>query len=131
MTRRELIDHCLTYPAAFEDCPFDDEWTLMRYGANRKAFACVFRSGGRDFVSLRCDPDKSYFLRILFRDVQPAPNIDERLWNTVSLGGDVPDADLLEMVAHSFAIIKPKNGRTRKKSALRAAQPVNVGPLSP
>jgi predicted DNA-binding protein (MmcQ/YjbR family) len=122
MTRRELIEHCLTYPAAFEDCPFDGEWTLMRYGANRKAFACIFRGDGRDFVSLRCDPDKSYILRALFRDVKPALHIDGRCWNTVLLEGDVPDADLLEMVAHSFALIKPKNGRTRKKSALNAVR---------
>ena len=24
MTRQELIDHCLTFPGAYEDYPFDD-----------------------------------------------------------------------------------------------------------
>jgi len=39
MNRQELIDFCLTFPAAYEDYPFDvitdpGKWTVMRHGTN-------------------------------------------------------------------------------------------------
>ncbi len=51
MTRREIIDFCLTFPAAYEDYPFDGiadpgAWTVMRHGGNRKPFVLVYERGG-------------------------------------------------------------------------------------
>ena len=31
MTGRELIDLCLTWPDAYEDYPFGDEWAVLRH----------------------------------------------------------------------------------------------------
>ncbi len=47
MTRQELIDYCLTYPAAYEDYPFDNvaapgAWTVMRHRTNKKSFALIY-----------------------------------------------------------------------------------------
>ena len=44
MTKQDLIDYCLTFPAVYEDYPFDGfdnhsddvKWTVMRHGANKK-----------------------------------------------------------------------------------------------
>ena len=41
MTRQSLIDFCLTFPAAYEDYPFDDitdpgKWTVLRSAINDK-----------------------------------------------------------------------------------------------
>ena len=55
MTRRELIDLCLSYPGSYEDYPFDDytnavgggtSWTVMRHRRNRKSFALIFERDG-------------------------------------------------------------------------------------
>ena len=40
MNRQELIAYCLTFPAAYEDYPFDSitdagAWTVMRHKANK------------------------------------------------------------------------------------------------
>jgi hypothetical protein len=42
MTRRELIDFCLTFPADYEDYPLDEiidvgAWTVMRHKMTEKA----------------------------------------------------------------------------------------------
>ena len=53
MTRRELIELCLSYPGSYEDYPFDDDtnagagssgtsWTVMRHRGNKKSFAFIF-----------------------------------------------------------------------------------------
>ncbi|MDR1540486.1 MAG: hypothetical protein LBU32_21295 [Clostridiales bacterium] len=41
MTRQELIDYCLTFPAAYEEqllvdfAKSPDSWTVMRHGGNK------------------------------------------------------------------------------------------------
>ena len=41
MTKRELIDLCLTYQGSYEDYPFDDTTAVIRHGGNKKMFALV------------------------------------------------------------------------------------------
>ena len=41
MDKRELIEYCLTYADAFEDYPFDENWTAMRHSGNKKSFAFI------------------------------------------------------------------------------------------
>ena len=47
MTRQEIIDFCLTFPAIYEDYPFNSiadsgAWTVMRHNANKKSFALIY-----------------------------------------------------------------------------------------
>jgi len=113
MTRRELIDYCLTFPAAYEDYPFDktiDEnaWTVMRHHTNKKGFAFIYERRGRLCVNLKCEPFEADFFRQAFRDVTPAYHMNKTHWNTVTVGGDVPDDTLWQMIWKSFDLIKPK-----------------------
>ena len=52
MTRRELIDYCLTLPDVYEDYPFDGiadagAWAVMRHRMNKKSFALIYERNGR------------------------------------------------------------------------------------
>ncbi len=116
MTRRKLIDFCLTFPAAYEDYPFDDvidssAWTVMRHRANRKSFAMIYERHGKLCVNLKCEPLEADFLRQAFADVTPAYHMNKVHWNTVTPGGDVPDEELKRMVGRSYALIQPKAGK--------------------
>ena len=113
MTRRELVDFCLTFPAAYEDYPFDDiadagAWTVMRHRANKKSFALIYERHGKLCVNLKCEPLEAGFLRQAFADVTPAYHMNKVHWNTVALGGDVPDEELKWMVGRSYDLIKPR-----------------------
>ena len=117
MTRQELIDFCLTFPAVYEDYPFDDiidsgAWTVMRHRTNRKGFAHIYERHGKLCVNLKCEPLEADFLRQAFADVTPAYHMNKVHWNTVTLGGDVPGDELKRMVERSYDLIKPK---VRKK----------------
>jgi predicted DNA-binding protein (MmcQ/YjbR family) len=118
MTRQDIIDFCLTLPAAYEDYPFDDitepgKWTVMRHKTNRKSFALIYERQGKLHINLKCDPFEADFLRQLYADVTPGWHMNKTHWNTVTLGGDVPVDELKHMIEHSYGLIKPK---VRKKN---------------
>lgn len=113
MTRRELINYCLTFPSVYEDYPFDDiiddgAWTVMRHRANKKSFALIYERYGKLCVNLKCDPLEADFLRQAFTSVTPAYHMNKMHWNTVILGGDVPIDELKRMIAASYDLTKPK-----------------------
>lgn len=82
MTRRELIDYCLTYPDAYEDYPFDDgpdiagAWTVMRHRLNKRGFAFIFERNGL-CVNLKCEQVRADFLRQIYEGVTPAYHMNK------------------------------------------------------
>lgn len=111
MTKQELIDYCLTYPAAYEDYPFDETTTLIRHCGNKKMFALIDHLNGKLHVTTKAD-----FLRGVFESVTPGYHMNKQHWNTVYVGGDVPKDELYDMIGHSYDLIKPKQQRKRKKT---------------
>lgn len=113
MTRREVIDFCLTLPAAYEDYPFDEVagsgiWAVMRHRANKKTFAMIFERDGRLCVNLKCEPLEADFLRQIFEGVLPGYHMHKAHWNTVVLGADVPIEELKRQIQNSYDLIRPK-----------------------
>jgi predicted DNA-binding protein (MmcQ/YjbR family) len=113
MTRKELIDYCLSLPLAYEDYPFDDIsddkiWTVMRHQINKKSFALIYERNDKLCVNLKCDPIEAEFIRQIFVAVTPGWHMNKNHWNTITLGGDVPNEDLCKMIDKSYDLIKPK-----------------------
>lgn len=113
MTRRELIEACLTFPDAYEDYPFDeggapdDVWTVMRHRGSRRCFAFIFQRDGL-CVNLKCEPMESDLLRRAFRGVAPAYHMNKEHWNTVRADSDVPEAELLRLIGVSHTLTSAK-----------------------
>ena len=109
MTKQELIDYCLTYPATYEDYPFDETTALIRHSGNKKMFALVDYLYGRLQITLKCDPFKADFLRQVYKNITPGYHMNKSHWNTVYLDEDDIPVDLLyEMIQHSYDLTKPK-----------------------
>lgn len=112
MTRRELIDFCLTYAGAYEDYPFGEPagapeaWAVMRHRANRKSFAFIYERGGL-CVNLKCEPLRADILRQCYAGVTPAYHMNKEHWNTVRVG-EVPGDALYDMIEHSYKLTMPK-----------------------
>jgi len=112
-TRQEIIDYCLTFPAAYEDYPFDNmsdpgSCAVMRHGENKKSFALIMPHKGELYLNLKCDPFEADFLRQAYESVIPAYHMNKTHWNTVIIGGDVPDEELQRQITNSYDLIKPK-----------------------
>ena len=123
MTRRELIDLCLSYPGAYEDYPFDGiassaadggSWAVLRHRGNKKSFALVFERGGL-CVNLKCEPMRADFLRGALPGVTPAYHMNKRSWITVRLNGDVPEKNVFDLIDASFESTLPKKRKIRKE----------------
>ena len=115
MTKRELIDYCLTLPAVYEDYPFDEVAAVMRHKVNKKMFALIAHMNGRLYINLKCEPMRADFLRSVFESVIPGWHMNKVHWNTVFIDGDVPEDDLYGMIEHSYDLIKPK-AKSKAKS---------------
>ena len=116
MTRQELIDFCRTFPDAYEDYPFDNgtahsddgTWAVIRNAANKKGFAHIYVRNEKLCVNLKCDPIEADFLRQSFEDISHGWHMNKTHWNTVTIGGDVPEDELKRMIESSYNLIKPK-----------------------
>lgn len=98
-----LRDVLLEKPGAVFD--FKAEWNWHRCLVGGKMFAAIFEKEGRDYITLKCEPEFGDFLRRTFPDIAPGYYMDKRCWNTVDLGGAVPDEVLREMCARSYALV--------------------------
>ncbi|MBC8547389.1 MmcQ/YjbR family DNA-binding protein [Clostridiaceae bacterium NSJ-31] len=122
MTRRELIEYCMSKPGAYEDYPFDKlndgtSWTVMRHSGNRKTFALIFERQGGLWINLKCEPMLAELLRSAYQSVLPGYHMNKAHWNSVIVGGDLPEERLLEMIDHSFELTKPKAPRRIRPDA--------------
>jgi len=117
VSRQALIDLCLAFPAVYEDYPFDDMadnmWTVMRHRTNKKSFALIYERNGKLCINLKCEPMEAILLRQAFGDITPGYHMNKEHWNTVTLGGDVPDEVLMRMIEKSYDLIKPKVRRPK------------------
>ncbi len=117
MTRRELIDYCLTCADAYEDYPFDSPdspgaWAVIRHLSNKKSFALIYERGGL-CVNLKCEPLRAELLRRVYEGVSPAYHMNKEHWNTVR-PDLVPREELFDMIARSFALTAPKRATKSK-----------------
>lgn len=68
---------------------------------------------GKPYISLKCEPMKADFLRSVYQSVEPAWHFNKTHWNGIIVDGDVPEAELYEMIQHSFDLTKPKIRRSK------------------
>ena len=59
-------------------------------------------------MNLKCDPDEALILRDIFDAVKPGYHMNKRLWNTITLDGDVPVGEIERMIDRSYALVVGK-----------------------
>ena len=112
MTGEELLAYCLTKPGAWQDEPWEGD-VVAKVGD--KIFAFFGASG--DSVGLKCGPDREVADEWLARypdDAQPMAYIGRHGWNTIRLGGSVPDEEIFEAVDSSYAQVVHKLPKSRR-----------------
>lgn len=58
-----------------------------------------------DRFNVKCDPERAILLREEFDEVQPGFHMNKKHWNTVFMNGRLNDAQLIEMIDHSYGLI--------------------------
>ena len=103
MNIADFREYCLTKPDATEDTPFGPENLVFKVGG--KMFALASLDDVPPRVNLKCDPERALDLRDRYEEVQPGYHMNKKHWNTVELGGRIPDAELREMIDHSYELV--------------------------
>ena len=103
MTLTYFRDYCLALRHVTEDTPFNPTTLCFRVGG--KIFALVDIEDF-DYVNLRCDPERAIELREQYPGITPGYHMNKKLWNSVSVKGNVPDPLILELARHSYELIR-------------------------
>lgn len=117
MTPEELRAHCLAKPGAWLDQPWDGDHVVK---VGPKIFAFL---GGGEGVGIKCGASRDEADEWLHRypdDARVMPYIGRSGWNTLTLGGAIPDDEVLDAVDASYdAVVAklPKKDRPQQPSS--------------
>ena len=107
MTRDELLAYCLAKPGAWQDEPWDGD-VVAKVGSKIFAF---LGSGPAAAVGLKCGPTREAADEWLLRypeDASVMAYIGRSGWNSLRIGGAIPDDELLEAVDASYDTVVSK-----------------------
>src|SRR6266566_3519630 len=96
-------EYCLSKPATIESTPFGEDVLVFKVAG--KIFALAPLDEVPATANLKCDPDLALELRDRYEQVRPGYHMNKKHWNTVELGGEIPDPDLRKMVDHSYELV--------------------------
>jgi predicted DNA-binding protein (MmcQ/YjbR family) len=111
MSGAELLEYCLGKPGAWQDEPWDGD-VVAKVGD--KIFAFL---GGGSGVGLKCGANREEADELVETypdDVSKMAYIGRSGWNTVRLGGAVPDDEILELVDTSYETIVAKLPKSKR-----------------
>lgn len=122
-----LEEYLLQRPGVTSD--FKVEWGWQRYMVGGKLFAALMHPtdkydaayAEKDLLNLKCDPLLAPLLRQQRPEVLPGFYSDKRCWNSVDLGGGLPDDLLRQMIDDSYQLVFAK--LTKKLQREIAAAP--------
>jgi predicted DNA-binding protein (MmcQ/YjbR family) len=111
LTAAELLEHCLAMPGAWQDEPWEGD-VVAKVGD--KIFAFL---GSGDSVGIKCGNNREEADELVEAypdDVAKLAYIGRSGWNSVRLGGAVPDDEILELVDTSYRTIVGKLPKSRR-----------------
>jgi len=113
MTWQDLLEHCLAKPGAWQDQPWEDD-VVVKVGPKIFAF---LGSAHRVTIGLKCGPTREVADEWLLRYPQDASvmaYIGRSGWNSLRIGGAIPDEEVLEAVDASYLAVVSKLPRKHR-----------------
>ena len=107
MTWEELRAYCLSLPGATETFPFEPTVSVFK-AANGKVFGITTEKRAPIDISVKCDPAIGETLRAQYAAITPGYHLNKRHWITITLGDEVPDDLVRELVVDSYDLVAPK-----------------------
>lgn len=112
-----IIEYCVKKKRATMDYPFGPDPMVVRIEG--KMFALIFENLERHtIINLKCDPVIADNLREQHDKVRPGYHMNKKHWNSVTLDGSVPEADLFFMIDHSYNLVVQSLSKSLRESIL-------------
>ena len=115
VTRADLLAYCLAKPGAWQDEPWESD-VVAKVGS--KIFVFLGSDDARA-IGLKCGPNRDVANEWLLRyprDATVMAYVGRSGWNSLRIGGAIPDDELLEAVDASYEAVLaklPKRDRPR------------------
>ena len=95
----EIREYCLSKQETTEGLPFDEETLVFKVVG--KIFLLTNISNFSS-MNLKCEPEYALQLREHYSEIQPGYHMNKKMWNTVSLKGNLTRDFILSLVDHSY-----------------------------
>jgi predicted DNA-binding protein (MmcQ/YjbR family) len=125
MKAPELRRHCLAHPGAVEEFPFGPNTSVFKVAG--KMFALSALASRPLQISVKCDPELAPQFRANYDACAPGYHLNKRHWNTITLGADMPDALVRDMIEDSYDLVVDGLPRRMKDSIAIAAAKASSG----
>jgi predicted DNA-binding protein (MmcQ/YjbR family) len=106
-------------PSATAGEPFGPGVIVYKVGG--KMFAIVAEDAEDVHFTLKCDPVLSEVLRGQYAAITPGYHTDKRHWITIHQDADLPDAEIIRLIDHSYDQVRAKLTRAAR-AALECAE---------
>lgn len=60
---------------------------------------------GNPSINIKCDPEKALELRAEYDAINPGYHMSKVHWNTITIGKDVTNTMLCELINHSYELV--------------------------
>jgi len=105
-TREEVLKYGLSFADSYQEAPFHDQnWQLVRYKGNKKAFLWTYEKDGFLNLNVKVDPAKAWFWRDIYKSVIPGYHQNKDHWNTIIMDGTVSENDIKLMIEESYELV--------------------------
>jgi len=113
MDLAQFREYCLSKPRATEGTPFGAD--VLVFKVRGKMFALAALEEVPTTVNLKCDPDLALELRDRYEQIQPGYHMNKKHWNTVEIESGIPDAEVREMIDHSYELVTQSLSKAERK----------------
>src|SRR5215210_5643927 len=118
MKRAEVLEYCLVKPGAWQDEPWEGD-VVVKVGSKIFAFlgADSAATGGAQGVGVKCGPNREVADEWLHRypdDARASAYIGRSGWNTLAVGGAIPDDEIREAIDASYETVVSKLPRRER-----------------
>lgn len=117
MNLKTLTAYLLAKKGTTEETPFGPE--ALVYKVMGKMFALVAWEADPLTITLKCEPGQALLLRDVYPAVRPGYHMNKTHWNTITLDGSIPDAELRGMIDDSYELVASSLSRALKEELTR------------
>jgi predicted DNA-binding protein (MmcQ/YjbR family) len=114
---RTLEAYCLAKPGAWSDNPWDHEHPVVKVSGGPEGAGRIFAFVGADTVGVKAGATREEADEWLARypeDASVMAYIGRSGWNTLRVGGAIPDREVLDAVDESYALVVARLPKGRR-----------------
>jgi predicted DNA-binding protein (MmcQ/YjbR family) len=101
----DFRNFCLGLKGVTESLPFDENTLVFK--VMDKMFALTDIADFQS-INVKCEPEKAIELRERYQAVTAGYHMNKKHWNTIVIGEDMPDKEVLAWTLHSYELVVEK-----------------------